>query len=66
MSAGAYHTFRNEIGRAILIFLGHSDPTVDSQKIKEDIVKIDKDVLGNTIEKKQLIVFGDDIDLQKV
>jgi pimeloyl-ACP methyl ester carboxylesterase len=66
MSAGAYHTFRDQIGRAILMFLGHSDPMVDSSKIKEDVVKLDTDIHGKVIEKKQLIVFGDDEDLQKV
>ena len=49
--------------RGILKFLGHSDPFQDQAKIKEEVIKQEKDVDGNLIKKRQLLVFGDDEDL---
>lgn len=63
-SAGAYQKYKNEIGRAILMFLGHPDPYKANQKISTDVYKLELDVQGKTIQKKQLLIFEDDTSLQ--
>lgn len=62
VAGGAYAGITNKIGREISIFLGHPDPLKEVTVLQKEILVEDKDTQGNLFQKKQLLVFQDQLN----